>query len=634
MSFFDDSHVTDVGMEGSAGPGVDAGDMVSQGYRQQYRVDSALALEKELEDRWLESLRALEQSSGRSYNQPVDPRTYKGYAELLTDTPSTVLTQGRMPRETFDAQMTMMREADNAIIALENPEVKSFQQILEEVVRMQHEVEGDTASMSERTGVFGTIGSFIGAIGGSFSERDPLNVLSIGAGGGGRTIAMRVAAEMGIAGTITAATEVSQVQPNREFAGLPKRSLLTDVLFAATGAGVIRGGIEGIGAGIRAARMRNPVELDFEDAQLRQMFESNAQSPRARAGEVALDDIQFVEQNNPYGFGDTANARFLAELQDVQRVLGGAPDTAIARALPPVPFEAIEKAADFQIVKEQAPKVWARLEEAQAAVRAVNEPRPVLADDGPALSPTGLFREGQRHNNEVFLEYQRSVKEAPIPIHMKISDDGIAEISVDQFSALSNRIGPVKIREAMDDLMEMYHEIRSFEGFRNSGASPGRTQKVKATRRVANAQYREAFAAAEAEAARINRVQAALRGEQQADALDLLGNAMGGRTFVGSALTHSAVERSMARVAELAETQDARAVALFKEREDFGEAVEGETKPLAYEIDDGRIDIGLAEPVDPTFRLLTEDGDFSVREIMDDLTEDERLDEAMRTCLI
>lgn len=85
---------------------------------------------------------------------------------------------------------------------------------------------------------------------------------------------------------------------------------------------------------------------------------------------------------------------------------------------------------------------------------------------------------------------------------------------------------------------------------------------------------------------------------------------------------------------ELAETQGDRATALFQEREDFGATAEGETKPLAYETADGRIDIGLEEPVDPDFKVLTEDGDLFVREIMNDLKEDERLDEAMRTCLI
>lgn len=621
MSFFDDSHVTDVGMEGSIGPSVGAGEMISQGYRQQYRVDSALALEKEIEDRWLESLRLLEENSGGKFNRPVDPRTYKGYAELISGVPITVLAEGRLPRETFDEQMTMMRQADNAIKALNNPEVQSFEQILQEVVRMQHQVEQETSSMSERTGVMGTLGSIIGAMGGSFSERDPLNVLSLGFGGGGRTIAMKVATEMGIAGTITAATEVSQVQPNREFAGLPERSMLQDVLVAMGGAGLIRGGLEGIGAGVRSTRQfqewaalreLEELQLNDRDVQMEALFATMPQSPRARAGLSALDDIQFVERNNPYGVGDTANARFLAELQDVQRVLGGAPMTAIARALPPVPFEAIEKEVDFEIVKEMSPQVWARLEEAQARVVELDTQ---IADTVSRVETMSLPDAVRLVDEEAGAQLDA--------LAVRVNDEALPEperAAADlEANAIIQRVGPERVAKRLEE---------------EANRSRINVRRLRASRRSANRQYREAYKATEKEAEQIRRFQAATKSAAQRETVDLLGNVMGGRTFIGSALTHEMVERQMTRVAELAETQDERAVALFREREDFGEAVEGETKPLAYETADGRIDIGLAEPVDPTFRILTEDGEFSVREIMDDLKEDERLDEAMRSCLL
>jgi hypothetical protein len=93
-------------------------------------------------------------------------------------------------------------------------------------------------------------------------------------------------------------------------------------------------------------------------------------------------------------------------------------------------------------------------------------------------SPGGLFREVSRDaNGNITLQYQPSPNAAPIPIKMGI-DNGVAEMSIDQFSTAANRLGPAKVREAMADLQAMYPEIKTFGGFRRSGAGAGRVQEI------------------------------------------------------------------------------------------------------------------------------------------------------------
>jgi hypothetical protein len=103
---------------------------------------------------------------------------------------------------------------------------------------------------------------------------------------------------------------------------------------------------------------------------------------------------------------------------------------------------------------------------------------PVQPAPAPARDPNGMFRETKRlPDGTVFLEYQPSLRDAPIPIKMGI-DNGTAEIAVDQFSTAANRLGPAKVREAMMALKDMYPEIDKFAGFRRSGAGKGRVQEI------------------------------------------------------------------------------------------------------------------------------------------------------------
>lgn len=629
MSLFGTDHLQPG--QGTGGASFSLWESAEQLWEQQFRVDSPLSLEQEIQNRWDENINNLQRLTGETFEMPR-VSAYEGpslgalgaYLEYL-ETGSTSYNSRAILGKSIEETLAPFQRADARAAALGDPSVKTFSEIVQEVYQMQREVEERTGEVSER-GSF--IGSLLGAMAGSFTTRDPLGLYSLTVGGAGRTAAVRIASEMGIAGAVVGANEFAYVLPNREQAGLPERNSLLDIGAAALGAGALRGVFEGAAAGarhltpldIRLARELAKAE-PLGDRVLVESLALAAHSPRARAGlEMVENDIE-LSKANPYGDTRTGTERFLAELAEVQKVLGGVPQTAVARALPPIPFEYVENAVDFTVVRERSPELWARLEEAEAALADINKPTASLKEDEVALSPNGLFVEGQRHNNEVFLSYQPSVREAAIPIHMRI-EDGVAEISVDQFSELSNRLGVSKVREAMNELMLMYPEINSFKGERNSGAGAGRTQTISSRRQAANARYRKAYAEVEAEANRIREEQRLLERAQQGDAVDLLGHSTL-RPFLGPILDHANVERRVAELNEFAETIPDHAVALSRAELD----------------EDGTVDIGLSKRVDGGFRFMTEAEDGSVREMsiaeaLDDFREDEALEEAMRTCLL
>lgn len=641
--FFDDSHVTDVGLEGSAGPSVGFLDMVQQGYRQQFRVDSALALNNELQNRWLESLRAAQIQNGavsgldESWAYVAMAQHVKGEPIDINESPPlgvvapvigpmlaarTAATYIKSPDRL--ARIKGMIDANERIKQLGDPNIKSFEQILEEVTQMQHEVEGETASMWERSDTAGVIGSFLGAMGGSFTVRDPLNLVTAPLGYG-RAIATKVATEMGIAAGVVGATEYLQVAPAREIVDLPERNSLFNIAAAAAGAGAIRGGLEGIGYGLR--RMRSGVEeidFDLRDSQLAQMFENNSASPSARAGASLLDDTRFVERNNPYGEGRAAQERFIAELQSIQRAMNGEPMTAVARVLPPIPFDELKKVADFEIVREQSPELYARMEAAQAKVASFREPVNI-----------GVLDEFMSKDNERFLTYTASNGEKA-DIHLIIGPDGKTEIAVNaNMKARSNQFGAAEVRQVSEALKEKYPEITEFFGIRETGASKGRTQIV-AARRAANAEYQAAYREVEAEAVRIRERQAAVEAAQQREAVNILADATPGRVFNMSLLTHDNVQARVDAINAFTDTLDEKSAAMFVRQLEEGSSVKGGTEPVEREAwrTEAGIDIGLREPVDPEFRISTDDGDITVAAAMRDLQDDADLDAAMKACMI
>lgn len=612
-----------IGEQGSLGPAVSPWEMVQQNFRQQFRVDSAMALDQELSNRFRESLAALS-ARGQNFNVIVgNPYLYREFAQYTQDG---VVPTRRNPRIRMEGDVPLtdfeegppdgfeeMRRANEAIRQLNDPRIKSFEQILAEVSEMQRGVEEETASMSERASTLGNILGFAGTIGGSFTLRDPLNIITAPIGIG-RTVATRIAGDMALAGGTTAVTEFTDVGPNRAIAGLPERDPLLDIAAATIGAGLIRGGIEGVGAGYRALRGRLTPEIDFDlrDAQLQQMFADNSQSPSARGAASLLEDTRFIERNNPFGEGYAAQERFIAELRAVQRSMNGEPMTAVARVLPPVPFESIRKAADFEIVREQSPEIYARMEQAQAQLAKNNAP--IRLEEGLSFT-----------ENERRLSY-RSANNEQVDIFLRFDEDGTTHVEINPNDVESPvTLGVGEVRRVQAAIQEMYPQITKFVGERISGARIGRTQEV-AARRTATQEYEVAYRAVEAEGARLREQQARAEAAQQNEASNILARVNEGRPFIGPLLRYDSVETLVNRINTINDALDERAIAAFTRQ--------SEEVPSAWLTEDGRVDIGLREPVDPDFRIPIDDGEMSVIDIMRDLQDDADLVDAVRICSI
>lgn len=596
--FFDDSHVTQVGLQGSLGPVVSPWEMVQQGFRQQYHVDSAMGLQAELGNRWSESLDAL-RAHGQDFHTPFDPNSYLRYAEFTRsgvpvthadDNPLDARYGTTPSSEDFED----LRRANEAIRQLNDPHVKTFEQILEEVSSMQRGIEQNTASMSERTGTLGSVGEMIGAMAGSFTLRDPLN-LATAPIGFGRTIATRIATDMAVNAGVTAVTDIAEVNPNRELAGLPDHNPYYDIAAAALGAGVIRGGLEGFGAGFRGlhARAGGDINFDFRDTQMQQMFTANEHSPSARAASSILDDTIVFEHTNPYGEGQVAGYRWQAELETAAHALNGEPEARLD--LPPLPSESIERSLSFQSVKETAPELWGELETARSN----------LAD--------------LDHNIA-----EASTRELTIPDAVRLVDEE-AGAKLDQLSEVVNDLTrPEPVRAAADmeaqaTILRVGQDKIMKAAVKADSEAKFAVRNLRASRKAANKAYRTAYQKVEREAQRLELAETAQRSIAQTQAIDVLGPAATVEPLTGPMTRFDFVEAHAGKV-------DAADAAI----ETKAEAV----NDLEINPETNTVDIGTKTPVSVDFKVPFDEGELTVREILDDLAGDKQLEEAVKGCAI
>lgn len=602
MSFFDTSQVLDLPSAKAPVRAPSFGEAFDIGYEQQYRVDSPLSLEYELMDAWKANVRALERTIGAPVNTQVAFNRFGATTNILEDQGVysdylAYMQDGSMPddRASGNVRKARLQRMIDINEQLKETGGRTFEDIFAEVAKMQQGVEAESNAVS---GFVGTAGQLIGSIAGAFSERDPITLATLPIGGFGRTAAMRIATEMGIAGGVTALTDATMVNPNRAAAGLEERSVMAEALYAAAGAGVFQGAFEGIGKLVSRVTNAGPeIELDFRDDIMRLAFEGNQQSPRARAGLAILDDVEAIERASPYGTSYEAKARFIGELQELQAVMGNAPSTAIARVLPPLPFEAIERNADFELVKSEAPEVWAKVDDARARIAALDEEARGIQEELNSTDIAAAVTLVDPVAGARVAELSRVVNDLEQPEAVRAAADIEAQ-------GILNRVGPDKIVKAVTEA-----EIPARQ----------RLKRIPAERRAANKRMREAMTEADTTLATIKRDQDRLRAIQQASAVDLLGNAIGGRAL-GHHLRYETIDAHRASLTRLAETQEDRALAA----------------PRALTSPEGEVDIGLKRPVPETFAFAI-DGDgntMTVREAFDDLLEDEKLDEAMRSCLL
>lgn len=595
MSLYDDSHLGQV--DPYAGAATGFLENVRAAYAQQFRVDSFNALEAEVGDAWLPSIRAYERATGEQTGLSFDPATMRIYlsAALGEETPWYSAFPGgqqdTQARESF-------RQIDEKIKALNDPNVKSLEQVVQDIVRMRAEVTNTTADVSNRADGLGWLGGLVGGVGGSFTTRDPLYLLSAGFGGFGKGVAQRIATEMAVGASIETAQQFIGVQPTREMLGEAERSPWESIAYAAIGAGVVRGGLEGIGrllenVGTRGAQVGD--EFELSDAQLESMF-TRVDTPTSRAGLHALESQQHFNALNPYTASDAGMRRFIGELSEVQQIVAGMTDTGI-RQLPAerLPIDLDELSFEMRQVKETEPVVYGRFTAAQTRLDEVNaQIADVEMQMGAINEADGLARIDP-DTAELARSYIRDL-ESPT------ATPAARETARRQLDSIAETIGVERIAKETAD------------------AAIVPRQTLKTLRQSRKAAMKEYNAARNVVDARIMRQQESARLKETMEQRKAAASAgvyakANDDPYVGPLMEHPAVRGSFEAATKAQEIIPVAARSVV-------------------ETPEGMIDLGEGKLVPADFEIEVDGKPMSVRAVLTDLDEDDKLLSAMGQCAL
>lgn len=333
--------------------------------------ESWLGFEGEVRSRWDDSLKQLQAKTGlaTAVNDPtplvedlIDPNKERWITRAFLGVDDTSAERQAM----FQAA----RDANARVTALGDPSIPSLEQIIEEVKNNRGVRAENAAQVAEASGAFG---GFFGRLAGGVTAAlaDPAQLPTLLAGGVGKTAAMRIGTEIAANAAVGGAVQSQLVNPQHRLLGEEEGSVAEAALYGGLAAGVIRGGAEGLGVlASRALDRATPeVSFDFADDQLRQMFQAAPENPQARAGLALLDQQTHIDSSISYVETDAGYRRFTGEVGDIWGSVTGRTDTAIARLLPPIESFTLEN-LDFhtQVVREQTPEVFSRLEAASGRV--------------------------------------------------------------------------------------------------------------------------------------------------------------------------------------------------------------------------------------------------------------------------
>jgi len=566
---------------------------ISQGYKQQYRVDSPYSLEAEVTDAWQDTLTEYEAITSEKPAFRLDLSALNSYARTIQGEEISVFQRdalgGGIPQE-LQTDIAAFQAFNEKLKASGNDKLKSFEQVLDEVFTMQAEVERETGVISETGGVSGAIGQFIGATAGTLTTRDPLTLGTLGLGGIGRTVLARVAGAAAVSGGLTAVTELGSVQPNRELAGLAERSPFFDIAVAAAAGGAF----EGVGTLVQRLIRNRAGRAETTGPDI-SAFPADSPDPRIRGARHIFEMEDVVISKSPYGPGRKGLKRFTAELEEVQDIFAGKTDTAIARILPPVPYEQLKKAADFDIISEVEPVIFARMEEAQVRLTEAQTQLDNLENNPPTIE-----------------DAIDSIDPDTGAVVRSLLDD------LEAPGLTTQRRG--EIEQRLNVITETLDQAAIDKRLNDISITPKKElQFQRKSLRAANKNYKKAYAEVEAVRTRLVREQEQIEIVQRARASEDLATIIAtGRSPV-----------------QMASVSGEASVAIAKRLEAFDIELEANTLVARFDEASDTVDLGLEEPVSMSMLIIDTDGrQVSVREMMEDLRDDANLDEAMRSCLL
>lgn len=595
-------------------------------FEQTAKVDSSFGIETEVRRRWEQTVVDYERATGQAFQRNGVTQELTGTGEVTqliepwlppgsTGAGKSFFAGdfGNLSSRTMRESVERVRQIDQAIKLANDPRYRSMDAILQEVLQEREQIRGTAADVSERAGVLGTLAGFAGGMAGSFTSADPFNVLTLGVGGFGRSAVMRIASEMGIGAATEGVNQLAFVRPTQEALGETTTPLAEQLAYAVVGSGAFQAGAEGLGKLAQRFLSRAPTEpasdlFNLDDAQLRGMFENAAASPRARAAVMLLDEDDWVRANNPFGDSPAGMKRFTGELDEAARRLNGEPMTAIERVPGQrVSFDLDELDLDLQIVRAERPAVWARYEEAKARVEELDGTIDELARKVDDVKLSAAVARIDEDSGRLIEGYEEALLKPGLTRKEQID---IAR-KVDQ---IVQSLGEANVERALADAgIDPKFELRS----------------TRATRKAAKAEFREAQNAVNAELARVKAAQRVKELRLNSEAAKAVALTRAGRGSEDLAATHpEVVSAHVDTVTTLSPKVD---------DDDFWDQLLKESGLFELpQVTGSKVMIGDMEfDLDTVVPDMNDPGkSVTLGKALEDIQEDARLVEAMRTCAI
>lgn len=624
-----------------------------------------LSLQGDVQSEWQNSLNALR---ARGIDVPEN-NPLRMAENLLDPNNQNTFERGFLGvNDTTPERQTAFQNAErlnDQIHALNDPAVQSIEQIIDHVKQVRGIREDDAGAIAQAATWMGKVGGVLGDIAsmGTDPAQIPLNLIP---GGIGKTVVTRLAAAVAMNAGIAGFVQGELVNPMRQEAGEQPDSVAEAALYGGAFGGLLHGAGEGLGYLASRALAKIQVEtgpLNFEDAQLRSMFERHPDDPNARAGLAALDEKAHFEESNQYGDTSPGMRRFSDEQSAVIDAFGDTLNrsgTAIGRVLPDVSVDNLDN-LDYhtEVVKTEQPELWDRL---VAATQELSDIDAKIADTQHSidnLSVSDALSKIDETTGDLVKSYEEelnnpnlsdsdraaleqkiqgiveSVQATPTDLgpQIAVAEQKLTEATTkaEQLAAareldkLHKQVGEDVLQRAMDQVtIPMKKEL----------------QALAASRRAANKAFKAArntFDAAIERVKLMERLRESLK-PQTPDPKQGPGGPIDVTALRGDRLQTKFNETDAAADA-LPKQNDALGERILKSTEEKPEPKEGqeppppELNPIVGE--DGKIDFGDGVKYDPSFKVTSEDGGHTtVGEMFRRMQEDEKMLEAMRTCAL
>ena len=573
------------------------------------------------------------------------------------------------------------------------PQIQTFSEVVAGLGEEAKDARAVQQKVGSRATGFGTIGGFAGSMVGSFSpERDPLNVLSVGIAPVGKALLLRMASEFGIGAATETINQFTGVSRTADLYGIEHTTgqALTDIAAVGVGSAALRGVIDGAPRGLlrleeKALPLRalgremnaavdkatalnvsprvsaDGVVRDFAnldtEVQLQAIKEMMPGSPTARAVVYDGERAAVLREGNPFSDTPGGRALYLGELGGAERSLQGEllSGTAVERTLNPyapdfeLPRNLDSSTRRVQSLPDDAQK---RVDDMQVRIEELDE---YIASNQRVLEK--IETDAQANRAKPFSDYLSEI-DADQGARLAAIDDEIAALRAlprEQRAPLSTA-QKRRVRELKKRRSQIVHTREAA-----AAVNPQRrdTQALDA-QRVALENWvakftneRDFLKGAIATRFERQRVASFKDGPQpdfspaaRSGVVDVLGRQSRAAPFAPS--RPATVDDVFSAVRELSETpvETARALDATLEATDSVQlhaAAEANAARLRGAVGDGADPIEIhGQVVDGKTRVtkgeaLDEDGNpvtTSLRELMDDIADDDALVKAVKECSI